>query len=85
MGRRWDALWRVVAFLWSIVAAFILSIAIIGAMIYGVVDVLWQLFLGSEGLSENGSLASWIKRLLMWPVDLEIYAFTGDGEMQWLP
>lgn len=80
-----DALMRVLSFLWSFVAAFIASIIVIVALVWGLVDVLWQLLLNSEGLDENGYAPELVANVLWWPVDLQVYAFTGRKKFMWLP
>ncbi|RLM32617.1 hypothetical protein [Haloarcula sp. Atlit-120R] len=82
---RADALWRVWAFIWAIPASFVASIVSIVGLVWGIVDVLWQLIFGTDGLSSSSRPAGIVKGVLLWPVDLTIYAFTGDGGMMWLP
>jgi len=85
MGQRKDALWRIVAFVWSYVAALVASVVLLVGIVWGAIDVLWQLVFGSDGLSASSTPAMLVRSTLLWPVDLMIYAFTGAGEMQWLP
>jgi predicted exporter len=85
MGKRVDALWRVAALFWAMVAGFVASIVSFVGLVWMVVDVIWQLVLGSDGLSASSMPAMWVKRSLRWPVDLTVFAFTGDGEFQTLP
>lgn len=85
MSKRMDALWRVVAFVWSLVAAFIVQFILLFAMLWGAIDVLWQLIVGSDGLSSTSTLGSFINDSLYWPVDNMVYAFTGSGGLEWLP
>jgi len=85
MSKRMDALWRVAAFLWSFVAALVASVVVIVGMLWGAVDVLWQLVLGSDGLSSSSTPAMLVRGVIMWPARLQVYAFTGAGEMLWLP
>lgn len=85
MSKRTDALWRVAAFLWAWVATIAASIVAVVGIIWGTLDVAWQLVVGSDGLSSSSMPAMWVKRILRWPIDLQIYAFTGDGEFMLLP
>lgn len=85
MAKRMDGLWRIVAFLWSFVAAFVASIAVVVGIVWGAIDVFWQLITGSDGLSASSWPADLVSRTLRWPVDLQVYAYTGAGEMMWLP
>lgn len=84
-SKRTEALWRIVAFLWSLVAAFIVQFLGILALLYGAIDVLWQLVTGSEGLPAGDGIGSFLSDLLYWPVDNLAYAAFGDGELNWLP
>ena len=85
MAKRMDAVWRILAFLWAFVAAFVVSLVAIVAIVWGAIDVLWQLVLGSDGLSSSSSPARLIRRTIMWPVNLQLYAFLGEGSFQLLP
>lgn len=85
MGMRKDALWRVVAFLWAIVAGLVAGIVLTVGLFVGLIDIAWQLVLGRDGLSSDSRIMDFIKRVAWWPVNLEVYALTGDGEMQWTP
>lgn len=82
---REDALMRVLAFIWAWVAAIIVSIVAIVAFIWGLIDVLWQFLLNSEGLDENGYAPELVANTFWWAVDLEVYAFTGRKKFMWLP
>lgn len=85
MSKRMDALWRVAAFIWSVPAGIVSSFAMIVGLLWGIVDVVWQLILGSDGLSASSMPAKWVKRLIMWPVNLTVYAITGSGDFQLWP
>lgn len=85
MGQRKEALWRVAAFAWSFVAGFIAGFVAIVGFFWGLIDVIWQFITGSDGLSSSSTPAMWVKRFLIWPIDLLVYAFTGDGEFELLP
>ncbi|QCW05229.1 hypothetical protein [Natrinema pallidum] len=86
MGQRSQALWRIVAFVYGItVAALISGIVSIVALAWGVVDIFWQLLTGRNDLSEDSRPATIVTETLQWNLDLTIYAFVGKGSMQWLP
>lgn len=85
MSKRMEALWRIAAFLWSLVAGFVAGIVLFVGMFVGAIDVAWQLLLGSDGLSESSWTMDFLRRVAMWPVNLTVFAITGSGEMQWLP
>jgi len=85
MGNRKDAVWRIAAFLWSWVASFGSAIGGFIGLIWGAIDVLWQLITGRDGLSGSSTPADWVTRLVMWPIDNLVYAFTGNGEIELLP
>lgn len=81
---RTDGLWRIGAFLWAIVAAFVLQVAVVLAIIFVIIDVSKTLVLGDSWGTDN-MLAEWAMRFINWPYNLLMYALFGDGEMQWLP
>lgn len=85
MAKRTDALWRIWAFIWAFPASFLASIVSVIGLLWGIVDVLWQLVSGRDGLSASSGPAGIVKATLLWPTELMIYAFTGDGGMMWLP
>ena len=85
-GRRMDALWRVFAFLYSMfVASLIAGVVALVGIVWGVIDVLWQFLLNSEGLSEDSRPAKIVVDTLDWKVDLYTYSLTGKGDFMWLP
>lgn len=84
-SNRSDALWRLVAFVWSLVAGLAASVVIIIGMVWGIVDVVWQFITNRDGLSSSSRPAKFVKGVITWPIDLQVYAFTGSGRMMWLP
>lgn len=82
---RREALWRVVAFLWSLLALFILQFVLIFAFVWGLVDVILELVTDRDFLMEDSSPAMAIKSFIRWPVELLLFAFTGHGGMMWTP
>lgn len=53
-------------------------------LVYMVPSVCWQVVTGREPSGE-GSVAGVVQRLLQWPTNLFRYAYTGEGEFQWVP
>lgn len=85
MGMRMDALWRIVAFVWAWVASFVAGFVSIIGLIWGLIDVVWQLIIGTDGLSSGSRPARFVIRVIRWPVNLHVYAYTGRGSFQLLP
>jgi hypothetical protein len=85
-GMRMDALVRVFALVWAWVVGGILgSIAFLVGLGWMVIDVVWQLITGREGLDAGGMLASWLQGIVQWGAMQTNYALFGDGEFQLLP
>lgn len=86
MGMRMDALWRILAFLWAYtVGGIVATIAVIIGIVWGLVDVTWQLITGRDGLSSSSRPAEIVRESIWWPIRLTVYSLTGKGEMEWLP
>lgn len=85
MSQRMEALWRIAAFLYGLLASFVTSIVTFVGIIWMIVDLAWQLLSGRNDLSENSYPARLVSGTLRWNVDLLVFSLTGDGEMQWLP
>lgn len=86
MSKRKDAIVRVWAFIWVNTFGWLLAMVVTTlGFIWGIVDVIWQLILGSDGLSASSTPAGWISDSLEWLVGQEIYAFTGANSFQWIP
>lgn len=50
-----------------------------------VIDVIWQLIAGSDGLSSSGMLAGNIQSTFDWMAGQTNYALTGAGNFVWFP
>lgn len=86
MGMRVDALLRVVALLWVYtVGALISTVVFFVGLLWMVVDVIWQLIAGTDGLSSTSTPASWVKGTFMWIAGQTNYALTGSGDLMLLP
>lgn len=85
MGGRSESLWRVVAFLWSMVASAVVSVLMIVVLIWGAIDVLYHLATGKNGMSSDSGVGGYLKRMVWWPINNLVYAAFGDGSLQWLP
>jgi hypothetical protein len=57
MAQRKEALWRVVAFLWALVASFLLQFVVVIGFIWGIVDVLIQLISDRDVLMADSTPA----------------------------
>lgn len=84
-GRR-QALMRIWVFLWQItVGALINGVVSIIAFVWAIVDLLWQLIWGGDGLSKDATPAEWVSRTLSWTTQQTIFVLTGAGDGQWVP
>ena len=86
MGKRGDALWRIAALIDQAVLGYILAfiVGIVG-LVWMVVDILWQLIAGSDGLSSSSTPAMWVDRFFSWSYEQTVFAITGKGSFQLLP
>lgn len=85
-SKRVDALVRVWALLWAyVVGSIIAGVVFIVGLIWMLVDVVWQLIAGSDGLSATSMPAQWVQATFMWIAGQTNYALTGSGEFMWLP
>lgn len=85
MSNRKTAIFRLFASLYGTIAETIgLTIGGLLGVAYGLTTIFYQLVTGKE-INSNGKIATAIQRLLQWPINLYIYAFTGKGRFQWLP
>jgi len=86
MGKRTDALVRVWTLLYqSFIGYLLLSVVGIVALVWMIVDVIWQLIVGSDGLSAGSGLAMQVEMAFDWSVNQTVYALTGggDGSFRW--
>lgn len=82
MGGRKGALWRLVLLIPLFLIVYFLSALIaLFLLAWFIVDIVWTLATGGEGLSPDG----WGGRIYSYPVDNTRYVVLGDGEWRWLP
>lgn len=83
MAKRVEALWRLVlGILWYIAMLLVMPVLALLALVYFVVDVLWQLVTGGEGLPSDGGF---VHMLYEWYRDNHDYVVYGKGEFRVLP
>jgi|GEM_PF-967184 len=88
MSQRSQAVWRVLAFLYAItVGAFVTGIVTMVAMIWGLIDVVWQFLTNRNDLGEDSKPAAVVKGTLRWNIEMMVFAFTGGGpkRLEWTP
>ena len=86
MGKRVDALWRILALLYQGTIGYLaLSIIALVALVWMIIDVIWQLIFGSDGLSAGSSIAMQVEMAFDWNVGQTVFALTGggDGRFRW--
>lgn len=86
MGQRSEALLRILAFFYGGFFASILAVLVMFiGLIWAVVDILVQLILDRNLLSEESRPARVVVGVLHWNISLLIFALTGSGSFEWLP
>lgn len=84
MGRT-GALVRVFAAFYASFAEVVAGFALVFVGLpYLLATVLWQLLTGRSP-SPDSRVGDAVERVLVWPIDLYVYSFTGRGGMRWLP
>lgn len=86
MAYRREAVMRIWALIWQVTVGYVAA-AVIGfvAIAWMVLDVIWQLITGKEGLDSGSSIAGHIDNAFEWTASQTVYAVTGggDGEFRW--
>lgn len=86
MGKRADGGWRLIAFLYAwTIGGFIAGMVMLLGTILGLLDAILQLITGWEIISQSGMTFSAVSGTVQWWADLNTYAFTGGGDMTWIP
>lgn len=90
-GPRGNAIYRLIAGIIEFglgLIAIPALVGLIGAVVFGVVDILMQLIRGNEGWSASGSsgLSGWAVRFYRYPIRHMNYIILGDPkDFPWLP
>lgn len=83
MSKRTDAAKRLLIGVPYYLLSFVISWVLMAVLvIWFIVDIAWQLALGTEGLPSSGGFAS---RLLDWHASNVKYVLLGQGEFQLAP
>jgi hypothetical protein len=88
MGQRAEAVWRILAAIYGLtIAAIVSTIVFAIGVVWGIVDVIWQLVTDRNDLSEDSTPAMVVGGTLRWNVEMLIFALTGGGpgRLKWLP
>jgi hypothetical protein len=81
---RLEALHRVGVLFYTYFAAALLYIVLVPlSAAFFVIDFLWQLILGGEGLSDRNMVAMWLMGVYKWMLSNSEYAFFGKGSFAW--
>lgn len=78
---------RIWALIWQATVGYVATIVIgLIAFVWAIVDLLWQLVLGSDGLDSSSTTATHIGDAFRWSVGQTLFTITGggDGEFRWL-
>lgn len=87
-SNRMQAIYRLLGLVWlALVTPILLAVGAVAGFIFMVVDVLWQLLTGNQGLmaSSGSGASSWLVRLYEWPLAQAEYIFLGKDSWMWLP
>lgn len=77
---------RLFAVLWAwTVGMLVLTVAMPIGMVFGVIDLLWQLLAGTEGISDGNIGFRVFTGSLKWVQELMMFGIAGSGEFQLLP
>lgn len=83
-NNRSEAVWQLVGLVYLLtVYPVVLTIGLIGGLIYMLGDVLAKLVMDKP--AGSSSLKSWSMRLFQWPINQLQWIATGDGEFPFLP
>jgi hypothetical protein len=83
---RAKALMRVFGAVYLFTIGYVISIIVMTfGIIYGAVDLVWQLLANSDGLSESGTGAMWLERGFRYGAHMTMYVALGKDDFQWLP
>lgn len=88
MAQRSQAIWRVLAFLYGItVASLVTTVVAIVGILWMIIDIPWQLLSGRNDLSETSRPAMIVEETLLWNIQMLIFALTGGGpkKLEWTP
>ena len=86
MGMRVDALKRILSLLWVYtIGGLITTVVFAVGLLWMLVDIIWQLIVGSDGLSATSMPSQWVKGTFMWIAGQTNYALTGSGDLELLP
>ena len=84
MSQRTEALWRIWTIIWMAVIGYVLMFVIsIVALVWMILDILWQLITGRDDLSTDRAPARAVDATLSWSVGQTIFALTGGGDKGW--
>ncbi|WP_153952738.1 hypothetical protein [Halosegnis longus] len=78
---RAQALWRIIALVWQATVGYIVVVLVgLVALVWMLLDIIWQLLLGSEGLDEDGRAGMLVSSAFSWAIGQTIFALTGGGD-----
>ncbi len=78
---RAQALWRIIALVWQATVGYIVVVLVsLLAVVWMLLDIVWQLVAGSEGLDENGRAGMLVSSAFKWAYGQTVFALTGGGD-----
>jgi len=88
MAQRSQGVWRIIAFAYALtIGAFVSGIVTMIGIVWGAIDVVWQIITGRNDLSEDSKPAKIVSGTLMWNIEMIVFATTGGGpkRLEWFP
>ena len=87
IGRyRKQALWRLLAAIWAYTVGAVIAFVVgFVGIIWGIIDVVLELFFNRDALSSSSTPATLLNGAIEWQMEMQMFIFTGKGEFEWLP
>ena len=72
--------WRLLALIWQATIGYLLAV-VVGtiALVWAILDLIWQLLTNRNDLSEDSTPAQWASRTVGWSADQTVFFLTGGG------
>ena len=82
--QRTQSLSRTWTFIWAIfIGSLIVQVVAVVAVVWGLVDVLWQFLTNRNDLDERSTPARLVSATINWWAGQFVYAVTGGGQGRW--
>lgn len=86
MPGRGEVFVRLWAFIWANTFGYaLILVAFPVGIVFGIIDLIWQLLLGGEGISDNNFGFNFFNKTLKWIFHQNSYAVTGNHSYMMFP